>query len=119
MRYSKWFMWCALAVALAAPGARALSAADRDWWGGQRNRQDLRADYRDLRHDSTRMDRMRADIASDRARLDEDIRCGRSAEAAEDARDLARDQQALNAQFRDIQRGRSDVYYNRNSWRGW
>jgi hypothetical protein len=118
MRYSKWFMWCALAAGMAAPGARALSAADRDDWYAQRNRPDLRADYRDMRHDHTRVDRMSADIARDRARLNEDIRCGRSDAAAEDARDLARDQQALNAQLHDIQRDRSDVYYDRNAFRG-
>jgi hypothetical protein len=94
MRYSKLFAWCALAVAMALPGASVLSAADwhaRDEW-----------------RDYARVDRIRNDIARDRVRLNEDIRCGRSAAAAADARDLARDQRALNAQYRDIQRDRRD-----------
>jgi len=90
MRYNRLFAWCALAVGMALPGASVLSAAD---WNG-----------RDLRHDYARGDRMRDDIARDRARLNEDIRCGRRRAAAADARDLARDQRALDAQYRDIQR---------------
>jgi hypothetical protein len=46
-------------------------------------------------------DRLRGYIARDKARLNEDIRCGRraaaSAKARDLARDLARDQRALNA----------------------
>ena len=90
MRYNRLFAWCALAVGMALPGASVLSAAD---W----NRRDFRSDY-------TRVDRMRDDIARDRARLNEDIRCNRRGAAAADARDLARDQRALDAQYRDIQR---------------
>jgi hypothetical protein len=102
MRYSKLFAWCALAVGMAAPGASTLAAADR--WDT----------YRDLHRDYGRVDRMRDDIARDRARLNEDIRCGRRAAAGADARDLARDQQALNSQIRDIQRDR-----NRDEGRRW
>ena len=87
MRYSKLFAWCALAAGMALPGASVLSAAD---WGA-------RGEGRDY----GRVNRMRDDIARDRARLNEDIRCGRRAAAAADARDLARDQRALNAQYRD------------------
>jgi hypothetical protein len=53
---------------------------------------------------------MRADIARDRARLNEDIRCGRDRAAARDAADPARDQRALDAQLRDIRRDRRDYY---------
>ena len=94
MRYNKLFAWCALAVGMALPGASVLSA--QDWRD------------RDLRHDWVRVNRMRDDIARDRARLNEDIRCGRSAAAAADARDLARDQRALEAQYRDIRHDRRD-----------
>ena len=72
MRYNQLFAWCALAVGMALPGASVVSAAD---WDG----------------------RLRNDIARDRARLNEDIRCGRRGAAAADARDLARDQRALHA----------------------
>jgi hypothetical protein len=95
MRYTKSFMGFALAVGLAVSGAYSLSA--EDW----HNRQDLRRDY-------ARIDRLRDDIARDRVRLNEDIRCGRQNAAARDARDLARDQRALNAQRRDI---RNDYNY--------
>jgi hypothetical protein len=81
MRYTKLFAWCALAMAL--PGASVVSAAD--WRAGGEGR------------DYARVDRLRNDIARDRARLNEDIRCGRRAAAAADARDLARDQRALHA----------------------
>jgi hypothetical protein len=70
--------------------------------GRDYQRQDLRHDYRDLSGDYARVNAMRADIARDRTRLNEDIRCGREAAAARDATDLARDQRALEAQLRDI-----------------
>jgi hypothetical protein len=92
MRYTKYFTGFALAVGMALSGASTLSA--QDWR------------YRDLRHDYARVDRMRADIARDRVRLNEDIRCGRQSAAARDAADLARDQRALNAQVRDIRNDR-------------
>lgn len=82
-------------------------------------RWDIHNDRRDLRHDYSRVARMRDDIARDRVRLDEDIRCGRSWRAAEDARDLARDQRALDAQLRDIRRDRRDIgrdYYYANRY---
>jgi hypothetical protein len=72
-------------------------------------------DWRDLRHDYNHVDRLSADIARDRARLDEDIRCGRSAAAARDAADLSRDQRALEAQRRDI---RQDSRYRDSYTRG-
>ncbi len=100
-----------LGGALLLGSASTLPAADWDWAS-----RDVRHDQRDLRHDYTRVDRMRADIARDRARLDEDIRCGRSGAAAADARDLARDQRALDSQLRDIHRDRQDLRYD-YGWR--
>ena len=94
MKYAKYFGLLALAAGLASA---------QDW--------------RDIRHDSYRMERMQADIARDRARLNEDIRCGRQAAAARDAADLARDQRALDAQYRDIRR---DLRYgDRDDYRGY
>jgi hypothetical protein len=96
MKYAKYFGLLALAAGMASA---------QDW--------------RDVRHDYNRVDRMQADIAHDRARLNEDIRCGRQAAAARDAADLARDQRALDAQYRDIRRDvRGDDYrgYGRD-WR--
>ena len=86
MRFHKYFAGLALTVGMLIPGAATLSAQD----------------WRDVNRDSYRADRRQADIAADRARLNEDIRCGRTAAAARDARDLARDQKALQAQMRDI-----------------
>lgn len=93
MRYTKYLAGFALALGMLATTA---SAEDR----------------RDLRRDYRRADAMRDDIARDRARLNEDIRCGRQAAAARDAADLARDQRALQYQMRDIHR---DQYYR--DWR--
>lgn len=109
----------ALAACMAVTGTSTLSA--QDWRDIRHDQQDLRSDYRDINHDYARVNAMRADIARDRARLNEDIRCGRSAAAARDAQDLARDQRALDAQVRDVRhdqfgafRDRQDI---RRDWR--
>ena len=81
MRYAKYFGLLALAAGIASA-----------------------ADWRDVRNDTYRMQGMQADIARDHARLNEDIRCGRQAAAARDAADLARDQRAFDAQYRDVRR---------------
>lgn len=96
MRYTKYLAGLALAAGMLFPGAAALSAQD----------------WRDLHHDYNRIDRMRDDMNRDQARLNEDIRCGRTEAAARDARDLARDQRAYYAQARDIQRDQ----YGRDSY---
>ena len=106
MLYVKYFTGFALAVGMALSGASTLSA--QDWRDTYNDRQDLRRDY-------YRVDRMSADMARDRARLNEDIRCGRQAAAARDAADLARDQRAFDAQARDIRNDHRDL---RNYYRG-
>lgn len=91
-----------MAAGMLLAGTSMASAQDwRDYHSDYRS--DYRQ-YRDIRQDNYRVARMRADMNRDQARLNEDIRCGRTAAAARDARDLARDQQALNGQVRDIQR---------------
>jgi hypothetical protein len=123
MRHSKWFTWIALAAGVAASGASTLSAQTFPTYRDQR---ELRNDYRDMAQDHANIDRLRADIAHDQLRLNEAIRCGRSAEAAHIAADMARDRQKLDYQLRDIRRDkayawtrqqdlRRDSY--RNSWR--
>ena len=72
---------------------------------------------RDMSRDYANVDRMRADIGRDQWRLDEAIRCGRSGEAARIARDLARDQRALDYQLRDIRRDRAGARYDRQDRR--
>ena len=100
MRYTKWFASLALAGGMAVAGTGLASAQE----------------WRHVDNDYARIDRMRNDIARDRARLDEDIRCGRQQAAARDAADLARDQRALDAQRRDVHNDiRRDTYYR--SWR--
>jgi hypothetical protein len=115
MRYGKSLIQFAVAAGMVMIGASAVSAAD--WRDIDHDRRDLREDYRDMRQDYARVDYMRADIARDRARLDEDIRCGRQEAAARDAADLARDQRALNAQIRDIRHDRNDAYWDRRDIR--
>jgi hypothetical protein len=122
MRHSKLFAWLALAAGMALSGASTLSAQD---WRGIQQRRDVRNDFRDTLRDYPRydrfdrgpvnvdlvnIDRMRADVARDQARLQEAIRCGRSGEAARIAADLARDQRALQAQMRDVRYDRRDAY---------
>lgn len=98
MKRSRLFASVALVVGMAIPGG--LSAADWD-----RRDRDLRIDY-------ARVDRLRADIAHDQWRLDQDIRAGRRRAAYRDERDLERDQQALNALLRDIHHDRRDLRHD-------
>jgi hypothetical protein len=122
MRYGKSLAHFALLAGLAVTGAATLSARDWDdgWREGGYQRQDLRRDYRDLRGDYARVNALQADIARDRARLDEDIRCGRQAAAARDAADLARDQRRLDAQLRDIRHDQRDIYHDQQGYqRSW
>ena len=49
-----------------------------------------------------RIEELQQHIVRDRARLDEAIRCGRDADAARQAADLARDQQLLREQMRAV-----------------
>ena len=100
MRYAKHFSVLALGLGMALSGASNLSAQEL---------RDRYFDRQDLHHDYNRVDRMRADIARDRARLNEDIRRGRQAAASRDAADLARDQRALDAQLRDIRHDQRDL----------
>ena len=120
MRYSKVLAHLGVMTGLVVGAVGTLSARDWDdsWRGRDYQRQDLRHDYRDLSSDYTRVNAMRADIVRDRARLNEDIRCGRQAAAARDAADLARDQRALQAQLRDIRHDRHDIYRD-ESYRRW
>jgi hypothetical protein len=87
MRYTKHFAGFALAVGMMLSGASTLSAAD--WRDSRYDRQDLRRDY-------NQTDRLRADIARDRARLNEDLRCRRYDAARRDRADLARDERQLD-----------------------
>jgi hypothetical protein len=83
MRYSKHFAGFALAAGLMLSGASVVSAAD--WRDSYQGRQEFRRDGR-----------LRADIARDRARLDEDMRCRRYGAARRDRADLERDERALD-----------------------
>src|SRR6516162_8680186 len=110
MRYRKVLAHFGVLAVLAVGAAGTLSARDWDdaWHGCDYQRQDLRHDYRDLSGDYARVNAIRADIARDWARLDENIRCGREAAAARDTADLAGDQRALDAQLRDIRHDQRD-----------
>ena len=115
MKKFRILTWLTLAVGIAATGTSTLSA--QDWHDVSRDRQDTRSDYRHIDHDYDRVNRMQADIARDRARLNEDIRCGRSGAAARDAEDLARDQRALGAQVRDVRQDQFDAFRDRQDIR--
>jgi len=69
--------------------------------------------WRDIRQDYARADAIRADIARDQARLNEDIRCGRREAAWRDRADINRDRARLDAQYRDIRHDR----YERGEYR--
>jgi hypothetical protein len=99
MRYTKWFASFALAVGMAVAGTTAASAQD----------------WRDTRHDYNRVDMLRAAVARDRARLDDDIRHGRRWAIAGDRAQLDRDERTLRAQTRDVRTDYRDNY--RRDWR--
>jgi septal ring factor EnvC (AmiA/AmiB activator) len=75
-------------------------------------RQDLRRDYRDLRNDYRQVDRLRADIARDRYRLNRALAYGDEWQAQRIASDLARDQRTLNALLADIARDHRDIHHD-------
>jgi hypothetical protein len=77
---------------------------------------DRYGDRQEIRRDDEAISRLRADIARDRCRLDEDIRAGCRREASLDADKLVRDERALDARLRDVRHDRNDNY--RDSFRG-
>ena len=95
----------------------------QDYYGNRYDqRQDLRADHRDLSRDYAQLDRLRADVARDRYRLNAALARGDEWQARRVARDLARDQRALNALQADIYRDHRDIRHDRwqtngNTWR--
>jgi hypothetical protein len=95
MRFSKVLLWTAIAAGAMATGAQAKA---EDFNG--------RFEHREARNDYARASALRNDLAADRFRMNEDLRCGRPLAAREVARDIARDQAALNAQYRDIRHDR-------------
>ena len=72
------------------------------------DRHDLRNEFRPTRRDQLRIDRLRAEIALDQARLNEAIRRGRTWQASRLAAQLARNQQALRLELRDVRYDRAD-----------
>jgi hypothetical protein len=94
MRYTKLFAFAAMAAGML------LST------GTAKAQEHFRRDY-------ARIDGLRAAVANDRYRLAEDRRCGRVRAAAQDARDLDRDQRALDYQLRDVRHDRAEMYWER------
>jgi len=88
----------------------ATSASAQDW-------RDVYHDRNDIRQDSYHVNAMEQHIAADRARMNEDIRCGRSEAAARDAADLARDQRSLQASRRDLRYDGRDLRTDYRDWR--
>ena len=76
------------------------------------DRHDLRNEYRP-RRDQVKIDRLRAEIARDQFRLNEAIRRGRTREASRLATQLARTQQALRLELRDVRADNRDYRDNR------
>ena len=113
MRYTKLFAWLALAGGMAFMGAT--SAKAQDWRDLFRNGHNVHQDY-------SRVSALERQVAADRARLNEDIRCGRTAAARRDSADLARDQRLLEAARRDVRHNPRDLtnnYYRQGSYDGY
>ena len=111
MRYTRVMVLAAMAagIVFSAGTARA-----EDYYRDYRENRDIRNDRRDLRHDYSNVDRLRAQIAADRYRLNEDLRYGRRWAARADQRALDRDQRILDNQLRDIHHDRRDLYWDRH-----
>jgi hypothetical protein len=92
MRFSKMLAWAVLAAGVMVTSVQAKA----EEWGA----------HRDLRNDYGRVNALRNDISADRLRLREDLRCGRLRAAAQERRDIARDEAVLHAQYRDIRHDR-------------
>ncbi len=121
MRYTNLFAISALTVVLG--GGQSLLAADGFFGRGGHieirydSREPVRYENYDLRRDYQRVEELRADISRDRARLDCHIREGREYLAADDARDLARDQRMLNDLMAHIERDRNAQYRDNRDYR--
>jgi hypothetical protein len=126
LRYRIVFAWMALAVAV--PGASTLLAQSRysDGRDVREDRLEVRRDYRDAAQDRSAIERLRAEVARDQWQLNEDARRGRRFAAAQDARELARDQRDVRNLMDvrqhdqvDLNRDRRDLrndYRDRNGW---
>ncbi|MCU1259596.1 MAG: hypothetical protein JWO80_2481 [Bryobacterales bacterium] len=116
----KYFAGVTLAAGMLLTGASIASA--QDWRYNQPySPYQYQNQYRDYNNRYDRREELEEHIARDRARLDEAIHCGRDADAARQAADLARDQRLLQEQTRAIG---ADPYYgsynNRRYYnRGW
>jgi hypothetical protein len=108
MTYSKFLTLGTIAAGMVFAGTAA-QAQDR-----YSNRYaDSYSDRQHLNRDYARVERLRAQIANDRYRLEEDRRRGRRWAAERDARDLARHQYELDRQLRDIRHDRAEMYWDR------
>ena len=97
MKYSK-----IMAIGTLAAGMLFSSVASAQDYYRYRDGDNYDYGYRrHLRRDYERVDRLRAAIAADRYRLEEDRRYGRRWAAERDARDLARHEYELQRQLRD------------------
>src|SRR5215208_4473942 len=101
MRYTKWFASFALAAGMAVMGAPAASAQD----------------WRDLRHDYNRVERLRDTLARDRARLAADVRRGDRRAIARDRGMLDRHEDELRLMLREPRRDWRDDRRNNGGYR--
>src|SRR5690349_18180175 len=97
MRYTKWIASFALAAGMAVMGSTAASAQD----------------WRDVRHDYNRVDRLRDTIARDRARLAADMRHGDRRAIARDRAQLDRHEDELRVMLRETRRDWRDGNFDR------
>ena len=112
MTYSKFLALGTIAAGLVFSGTTA--QAQERYGDRYSNRYaDRYSDRQHLNRDYQRVERLRAAVAADRYRLDEDRRCGRRWAAERDARDLARHQYELERQWRDIRHDRAEMYWDR------
>ena len=110
MRYSRLMAMAAMAAGMLFSTG---TARAEDYYRDYRDYRDIHNDRRDLRHDYGNVERLRARVANDRYRLNEDLRRGRRFAAQQDARELDRDQRLLDSQWRDINHDRRDMYRDR------
>ena len=100
MKKTKLYAWLALAAGMALPGAATLGAQTPY----NNNGPEFRYRYNNGGSDRREIERLRREIAEDRLRLERNRRAGRWLAVAQNRRELARDERALDLLLRRMNR---------------
>ena len=100
MRYSKLVVWAVMAAGIVVTGAQAKA---QEHYAPSR---EFRQDQREFNRDHARVNELRNDIARHRAKLADDLRFRRTRAAAQERREIAREEALLASLTRDMRHDR-------------